>query len=201
MFYYRLPGQEKGVVTGVVGKEMLTVTGDGRSTVEALLLENERYVLQLPVLRRTVGRLLETTPARGEVVELAPYGNHSRGAKLLDHSHRVTPGVAAEIDELCRRIPGFYFGRLDIRFRSWELLEAGKDFSVIELNGAGSEPTHIYDPGHSIFFAWKEIFRHLDILYKVSLANRLQYGLAPMRFAEGLKMLRDYSRYEKLIAG
>src|SRR3569833_1251271 len=81
VFYYRLPGQEKGVVTGVVGKEMLTVTGDGRSTVEALLLENERYVLQLPVLRRTVGRLLETTPARGEVVELAPYGNHSRGAK------------------------------------------------------------------------------------------------------------------------
>ncbi len=201
VFYYRLPGQASGSVTGVVGKEMLMVTGNGASTVEELLLQNDRYVLQIPSLRRSVGRLLETIPAAGEVVELAPYGNHSRGAKFLDHSHRVTPRVAAVIDELCQRIPGFYFGRLDIRFRSWELLEEGKDFSVIELNGAGSEPTHIYDPGHSIFFAWKEISRHHNLLYKVSLANRRQYGLAPMRFGEGVKMLRDYSRYEKLIAG
>jgi len=201
VFYYRLPGEEKGAVTGVVGKEMLMVTGDGQSTVEALLLRNERYVLQLPSLRASAGRLLETTPAMGEVVELAPYGNHSRGAKFLDHSHRVTPRVAMVVDELCRQIPGFYFGRLDIRFQSWELLEEGKNFSVIELNGAGSEPTHIYDPGHSIFFAWKEIIRHHKLLYKVSLANRRQYGLTPMRFGEGVKMLREYSRYEKLIAG
>jgi len=200
VFYYRMPGEEKGVVTGIVGKEMLAVTGDGHSTIEDLLLQHERYVLQLPALRRTAKGLLQTTPARGETVELAPYGNHSRGARFLDESHRITPRLETVIDELCRRIPGFYFGRLDIRCRSWEQLEGGEAFSVIELNGAGSEPTHIYDPRHSLFFAWREIKRHLDILYKVSRANALQRAVRPMRFGQGMKMLRDYHRYEKLIA-
>lgn len=200
VFYYRMPGEQKGAITGVVGKELLTVTGDGRSTVEALLRQNERYILQLPALRRTVGRLLETTPASGETLELAPYGNHSRGAKFLDYSHRITPRLEAVIDDCCRRIPGFHFGRLDIRFRSWPLLEAGQAFSIIELNGAGSEPTHIYDPRHSVFFAWKEIKRHLDILYKVSRANRKRNGWLPMSWLEGIKMIRDYARHEKLIS-
>jgi len=200
VFYYRMPGEQKGAVTGVVGKEFLTVTGDGVSTVETLLLQDDRYVLQLAALRRTAGRRLQTIPAKGETLELVPYGNHSRGAKFLDHSHRVTPGVEAVIDKLCRRIPGFYFGRLDIRFQSWSLLEAGKAFSVIELNGAGSEPTHIYDPRHSLLFAWKEIKRHLDILYKVSRANLVKGEHTTMSFRQGLRMLRDYRRHEKLIA-
>jgi len=199
VFYYRMPGEEKGVITGIVGKEFLSVTGDGRRTVEELLQQEERYVLQLRALRRTAGRRLERVPLRGEVVELVPYGNHSRGAKFLDETGRVSPRLERVIDELCRRIPGFYFGRLDIRFESWELLEAGAAFSVIELNGAGSEPTHIYDPRHSLFFAWKEIIRHLQILFRVSRASRRLHGLAPMGFWAGLKMLGEYRRHEKLI--
>jgi hypothetical protein len=129
---------------------------------------------------------------------VAPYGNHSRGAKFVDCGDRITPRLSAVIDALCQRIPGFYFGRLDIRFWDWENLEAGKDFSVIELNGAGSEPTHIYDPRHSLGFAWREIRRHLDILFTVSRANA-RLGHSPMGFWQGVRMLRDYSRYEKLI--
>ncbi|HEY4110812.1 NRDE family protein [Puia sp.] len=201
VFYYRMPGQPAGCVTGIVGKQLLTVTGDGRSTVKTLLSRNERYVLQLPALRRALGPALQQVPANGEVLSLAPYGNHSRGAKFTDESHRITPGLQAAIDDLCRRIPGFYFGRLDIRFRDWQSLEAGEAFSVIELNGAGSEPTHIYDPEHSIFFAWREIRRHWDILFAISRANTRQQGLAQMSFGKGIKMLWDYSRHEKLIAG
>jgi hypothetical protein len=67
------------------------------------------------------------------------------------------------------------------------------------LNGAGSEPTHIYDPRHSLFFAWKEIIRHLDILFRVSRASQRVHGIATMRFWEGLKMLGDYHQHEKLI--
>lgn len=199
IFYHRVPGEARGNITGIVGKELLAVTGDGHSTVETLLGRNERYVLQLPALRRSRGRVLRSVPARGETLCLAPYGNHSRGAKFVDCGHRINPRLSAVIDELCRRIPDFYFGRLDIRFRDWESLEAGEAFSVIELNGAGSEPTHIYDPRHSLLFAWREIRRHLDILYAISRANARQQGLRPMGFWQGVRMLRDYSRYEKLI--
>ncbi|HEY6900872.1 MAG TPA: hypothetical protein VI233_09530 [Puia sp.] len=199
IFYYRIPGEEKGTITGIVGKQLLSVTGDGHSTVETLLRQHERYILQLPALRRTIGPLLQTIPAKGEILEPTPYGNHSRGAKFLDESHRITPALTTAIDNLCQKIPGFYFGRLDIRFHSWPQLEKGEAFSVIEVNGAGSEPTHIYDPSHSIFFAWKEIIKHLNILSRISRTLRTMHHLKPMTFFEGLKMLRDYGRHEKLI--
>jgi len=199
IFYHRVPGELRGTITGIVGKELLAVTGNGRSTVEVLLARNDRYVLQLPALRRSLGRMLRSVPASGETLCLAPYGNHSRGAKFVDCGHRITPQLSAVIDELCHRIPGFYFGRLDIRFRDWKSLAAGEAFSVIELNGAGSEPTHIYDPRHSLLFGWREIRRHLDILYTVSRANARRRELSPMGFWQGVRMLRDYARHEKLI--
>ncbi len=79
-------------------------------------------------------------------------------------------------------------------------MEAGQAFSIIELNGAGSEPTHIYDPKHSLFYAWGEIKRHWDILYTVSRSVAKQQGLSPMGVWEGIRMFRDYYRHEKLIS-
>jgi hypothetical protein len=200
IFYYRYPGEPKGHISGIVGKEMLTIKGDGLSTVETLLRKNDRHVLQLPALRAAYGDFLQQILSCGEERLLVPYGNHSRGAKFLDWSSRTTPALEEKIDGLCRQIPGFYFGRLDIKFESWEELCEGRKFSVIEVNGAGSEPTHIYDPRHSLFFAWKEIFRHWRLLFDISRANARKKGIGPMSTAEGLKMLRDYNRYEKLIS-
>ncbi|HEY4288481.1 MAG TPA: NRDE family protein [Puia sp.] len=200
VFYYRIPGEPKGHISGIVGKELLAVTGDGRSTVEELLVKQNRALLQLPVLRKGYGEFLRQTLKAGEQLTLVPYGNHSRGAKFIDWSDRIEPRLIKVIDDYCCQIPGFYFGRLDIKFSSWEELSAGKAFSVIELNGAGSEPTHVYDPAHSIFFAWKEIIRHLRLLYQVSRANAQQQGLRSMSFSAGWKMLRDYARHEKLIS-
>ena len=105
--------------------------------------------------------------SEGEEYILSPYGNHARGAMFLDDSHLADEQLREVMDQVCRQIPGFYFGRLDIRFKSWEDLKAGRHFSIIEVNGAGSEPTHIYDPSHSLFFAWKEIIRHWVLLYKI----------------------------------
>ena len=103
------------------------------------------------------------------------------------------------MDHICRQVPGFYYGRLDIRYQSWEDLKQGENFSIIELNGAGSEPTHMYDPRHSIFFAWKEIIRHLNILARISRINHRLLKKPYMNFTEGLKMLRANKQYVKLI--
>src|SRR5207248_677385 len=52
-----------------------------------------------------------------------------------------------------RSFPGFYIGRYDIRYRSDEELRAGKGFQIIELNGAASEATNIYDASNSLWSA------------------------------------------------
>ncbi|ULQ57861.1 hypothetical protein KJS94_06575 [Flavihumibacter rivuli] len=199
IFYYRYPGSEMGHVTGVVQKEFLGVIGDGRSTIRQLLLLDKRFILQLPVLERMYGEGLEAILPNGEKKELVPYGNHARGAKFLDDSHLVDATFVRTIDGICKRIDGFYYGRLDIRYKDWTSLREGRDFSIIELNGAGSEPTHMYDPKHSLFFAWKEIIRHWFILFRVSRLNHKK-GVPYLTFMEGRKMFRDNTEFERKVA-
>ena len=161
-------------------------------------MQDDRAILQLPALHTSLGEQIKSVPAAGEKVRLVPYGNHSRGSKFTDLSHRITPLLTQVIDQICAGIPGFHFGRLDIRFKSWEDLEAGQHFSIIELNGAASEPTHIYDPKHTLFFAWKEIYRHWKILLEISMAN-VRHGVPRMTFRDGVAMVREHRKYLKLM--
>lgn len=200
IFYYRFPNEEKGHISGIVRKEFLTVVGDGQSTMTELLKKDKRFILQLAVLKETYGNELKRILQRGEKRILVPYGNHARGAKFIDASDLVDEELTKTIDTICRRVKGFYFGRLDIRFNSWDELRSGRKFSIIEVNGAGSEPTHMYDSSHSIFFAWKEIIRHWNILWKVSSINHRQYKLPYLKIRSGLEMLRQNKCYVKMIS-
>lgn len=199
IFYCRFPGEKTGRITGIVGKEFLGVTGDGQKTIRQLVMQEKRCILQLKALETIYGEQLGQVLAPGEKKELVPYGNHARGAKFLDFSNRTTPALEQKIDEIANQVNGFYYGRFDIRFSSWEKLTAGKEFSIIELNGAGSEPTHMYDPKHSIFFAWKEIIRHWFLLFKVSRLNHRK-GVPYMSYKAGRQMFRDNAAFEKKIA-
>lgn len=171
IFYVRYPNEKWGKITGIVAKEFLIVTGDGKSTLEDLIRKDPRYEMQLKALKREYGNRLDEIPQAGEKVNLVPYGNHARGAKFTDGSHWNSPALEKVINEICLQVPGFYFGRLDLMYDNWQDLEQGKNFSIVELNGAASEPTHIYDPKHSIFFAWKELSRHIRYMYEISVAN------------------------------
>ncbi|HVZ25798.1 MAG TPA: hypothetical protein VG842_07085, partial [Sediminibacterium sp.] len=157
----------------------------------------KRAALQASVLDKTTD--LNQVPGAGENIVLVPFGNHARGAKFLDVSSMADAALEKVINDICTQIPGFYYGRLDIRFASWEELRAGRKFSIIELNGSGSEPTHIYDPSHSIFFAWKEIIRHWGILCRISRENHRRLNLPYLHWRQGVKMLRENSRYVKFL--
>ena len=130
---------------------------------------------------------------------VSPYGNHARGSKFTDVSHMADEALTTVIDNICKQIPDFYFGRLDIRFDTWETFRQGKNFSIIEVNGAGAEPTHIYDPGHSLFFAWKEIIRHWFLLYRISRLNH-KNGHPYLSVREGIAMFRESKQWSQRLA-
>lgn len=200
IFYYRMPGEERGHISGIVGKEFLTVTGDGSSTIEDLLKQNKRFVLQIPALKKMYGDELNKVLSKGEIFLMVPFGNHARGAKFIDVSHWADEALVSVIDNVCRQVPHFYFGRMDIKYNTLEELRQGKNFSIVELNGAGSEPTHIYDPRHSVFFAWKEIIRHWILLQRISIINHKKLNMPYMSFAEGRKMIKENREYVKKIS-
>ena len=198
IFYVRYPNEKSGKITGIVSKEFLIVTGDGIATVEELIRKNPRYELQLKSLKREYGKQLLVILPKGEKLNLVPYGNHARGAKFIDGSHWITPKLTKTIDEMCTQIQGFYFGRLDIMYNSFEDLENGIHFSIVELNGAGSEPTHIYDPKHSLFFAWKELARHITYMYEISIQNH-KNGFPYLTRKNGMNQYRLHLEQSKKI--
>lgn len=190
IFFVRYPNELKGRITGIVRKKFLIIEGDGQSTIEHLLQQNPRFHLQLPALINQYGDKLLSVPAKGERINLVPYGNHARGALFLNFSNKINEKLTSVINEICLQVPDFYYGRLDIKYRTLCELEEGKNFSVIELNGAGSEPTHIYDPRQSLVGAWKEIVRHFKMLFQISRMNH-QKGHRFLSFKEGIQMLRQ----------
>ncbi|WP_264566614.1 D-alanine--D-alanine ligase [Flavobacterium sp. N3904] len=198
VFYVRYPHEKNGRITGIVAKEFLIITGNGVNTIEELIKENPRYELQLKVLEQEYGSKLHTVLPVSEKVNLVPYGNHARGAKFIDGSHWITPKLTDTFNEMCMQIPGFHFGRLDIMYGSFEDLEKGKNFSVVELNGAASEPTHIYDPKHSLLFAWKELARHITYMYEISVANH-KLGFPYLEHKVGMKEYRLHQKQNQKI--
>ncbi len=198
VFYVRFPNEKLGKITGIVEKEFLIVTGNGISTIETLIKQNPRHEMQLKTLQIEFGVKLQSVLQKNEKLNLVPYGNHIRGAKFLDSSHLISDKLTDLFNEMCTQIDGFYFGRLDIMYNDFDELESGKNFAIVELNGAASEPTHIYDPKHSIFFAWRELARHIKYMYNISIENNKK-GFPFLTYKTGMEQYKLHLEQSKKI--
>ncbi len=197
LFYVKLPNQP-GKITGIVAKEFMILTGNGKNTIRELLHQDKRYLLQLEVLEQEYKEKLNTILNKGETINLVPYGNHCRGTKFVDASHEITPEMIESFNTICNQIEGFYFGRMDIMYQSYEDLAQGKNFQIIEINGAISEPTHMYDPKHSLLFGWKELTRHFHYMYLIS-KNNHKKGVKYLTFKEGVREFKKHQKYYNTI--
>ena len=65
---------------------------------------------------------------------------------------------------------GFYYGRIDLKAKSLEDFQNG-NFVILEINGANSEATHIYDPNFNLIKAYKEVIKHLNYQHKIATQN------------------------------
>ncbi len=197
IFYYRYPNQQNGKVSSIVMKEFLSVVGDGVGTLEELIKANPRAVLHLDQLVTRWGPYFKKVlPAHEELI-LVPIGNHSRGTTFLNANHLINDQLSSIIDKMAKSINGFYFGRIDIRCKSFDDLYKGSKMKILELNGAGSEPGHIYHPGTSLWQAYKSIFHHLNVLLKISKQNH-RLGIPYMSFREGIREIAKLRAYNNI---
>ncbi len=198
VFFIKYPGQA-GRVTSIVRKDFLMVTGDGCASVNELLLANERAVLTAGLKSDTLREIKNYRPRRGESMLIEPIGNHCRGTKFLNDSDKIDDELHKVFNTLASEIPDFYFGRFDIRCKSMGDLKKLKNFKIIELNGAGSEPSHIYQPGYSLWKAYRDIFWHLNVLAEISRLNH-KNGVPYWSFKRGYKMWRRHQKYNRLLS-
>jgi len=171
LFYYRKPNENTGQITSVTVKELLTVTGDGKSKLDTLIKNNDRAFLQYEKLKNDSTLDLNKILDKDEKSTLVPYGNHVLGAMFLDYNHIIDDALINTFDSVSKRINGFYFGRYDIRCTSIEDLKKGNNFSILELNGSGAEPAHIYDPNFSYLKAQTVLINYFKNMHTASVEN------------------------------
>ncbi|MEM7656359.1 MAG: hypothetical protein AAF399_09545 [Bacteroidota bacterium] len=196
VLYYRYPGQTSGGISSVTLKEFLHVTGNGHSTLEELILSYPRAKLQVDSLKGRFEDTWQQVIPQGQRIELMPIGNHSRGTTFLNGNAHIDADLLAIFDQISHELDGIYFGRFDMKCRSMEALKAGKDFYILEINGVKSEPTHIYQPGFSIWEAYRVLFRQWRTIFEISMANHAR-GVPFPGLWDTVKRLRQYLRYKK----
>lgn len=194
VFYCRYPNSENGFITGITEKKFMTVLGDGVSTVNQLIASNERLSRQIKAIERNNKEQLQHIPNKSEEYILQAIGSHTRGAEFRNVTFTYLKDAYEKINPIAKKIKGFYFGRFDILcdidFKTNQI----RAFKIIELNGAMSEPIHIYDPNNSLLKAWKEIIKHWQIMGDIALQNK---KTPSTDLIEGLKLIHQNLMLEK----
>ncbi len=180
VFYYRFPGQPHGRIFAITEKVFPFVTGDGEKTIEELIWSNSRARCVAKTYLKRLGERRREIPNIGEKVKLVEAGNHAQGCEFRNGIHLWSEALEKRVDEISRKLNGFFIGRYDIRFASEADLRAGRNFKIIELNGAASEATSIYDARNSLISAYRTLFKQWGLVFAIGAANR-RNGVAPTK--------------------
>jgi hypothetical protein len=198
IFYYRFPFEQKGNITGFLKKEVPEVVGDGKNSLAELI---ETFALRpgfnVDEWKAKHHNNLNHIVPKGEVYPLSLVANLSRGGKLISLAHEKDERLLKVFDDLSHYTKHFYYGRYDIKCNTIEELKEGK-FSILEYNGCGAEPHHIYGVGNNLLHAYKIILHHWRVLYKISKYNH-QQGTKYWKFREGYTFLRSAKKHFKVL--
>jgi hypothetical protein len=193
VFYYRFPHEARGRIFAITEKIFPKLAGDGSSTVEELIWRDPRArIIAAKYLARLGARARVILPA-GETLRLVEAGNHAQGCVFQDGARLWSPELEAQMDRISRGVTGFFIGRYDLRYTSEAELRAGRGFQIIELNGAASEATNIYDARNSLWSAYRTLFRQWSLVFAIGAANRAR-GVRPTPARDVWRAWRAFGR-------
>lgn len=196
IFYVREPDRQQGQIISITLKYQPFVAGDGERTLRELIQGDERASRLTHIYFPRLQTRLDAVIPQGETVQLAFAGNHCRGSLFRNGNAHVTPALVAALDRVLGDVDGFYFGRLDVRFRCIDALMCGEDFEIIEINGAASEATHIWDPDTRFSEVYRALFQQYRLLFAIGAQVRAR-GVRPPGL---LGLLKAWWRERHLVA-
>lgn len=193
VFYYRKPGSATGTITAFIEKNLLEVTGNGRATLEELINNNNEAKAFLSSIQKQYAKDLPLVLPAGTTFCISPIANLYNGASFVDLTDSVNKTMLHIFDNISHQNQ-FLYGRYDIKCQSVEDMLQGKNFIILEFNGAGSVPNHIHAGKFNLLQAYKEILRHWKAMYEISRDNRKR-GIEYWNFLKGYRFLQNSKRY------
>jgi hypothetical protein len=174
ILYWKNPETGESDVQSVTLKAFLSVKGDGVHTVNDLLMQNLRGVLQVKRLQKENPEVMASIPQYNELVTVEPIGNHCKGTKFLNYNHLINQDMVQAYDKIQEDLQGCYVYRLDVKAPSIADLQAGRNIKILEINGVGSDPAHIFDPQTPLLEMFKAYIRLWKKIYEVGTALHRQ---------------------------
>jgi hypothetical protein len=185
LLMYRYPKTNVVGVSSFIEKTYPEVVGDGIKTLRELIDDDQNPFLKKEWIKEKFEHDLHAILEKGETKRIDIIGNYSRGAKFHSLNESIDDKLIDWATNLFKQVNGIDFCRLDLKADSIEEMKQGQ-FKLLELNGAKSEPLHIYDPKHTFFSIVKDIHKHWKILAQISNQRiKLSYKMPPL--IDGLK--------------
>lgn len=197
VFYYRYPNQESGTISGFIQKEMMHVFGDGQNTLWDLILQHPKAKHRLEEMRIKHEKQLAAVIPNGEKYILTHAANLNRGARFTNLKALIDNRLLKIFDPLSHRC-SFYYGRYDLKCNSIEELKQGK-FLILEFNGTGAEPNHVYNAGYSWFQALSVFARHWKVMYEIGKYNNRFNSVRYWGNREGYRFLRQARKHAAIL--
>ncbi|MEM0969273.1 MAG: hypothetical protein AAGJ31_07995 [Verrucomicrobiota bacterium] len=166
------PPETRGEIFSITQKHLLSIKGDGRTTLEELILQHPRGLRMASFFFSAHEDKLDWVPEEGERFFLGELGTHARGAHFTDGRDLKTEALRRAMDDISQGYPGFYFGRYDLRVPSVDDLRSGRNLQILELNGVSAEATHIYEPGYPLLLAYRDLAEQWRIAYEIGALNQ-----------------------------
>ncbi len=195
LLYIRTPGARHGRVAALTLRHTPGVMGDGERSVATLVDADPRCRPHAADYAAALGEeAFQRILPQGERVALTTIASLRMGARYQDASARITPALTARIDAIARSMGDFHYGRFDVRFPSLAALLEG-EFSIIEVNGAGSEAIQFWDPALPLAAAFRGVFAKQSELFALGHAMR-RTGHRP---AGPVALSRAWLRQQRLL--
>jgi hypothetical protein len=171
LFYMRDPEAPGGELIGILLRDFPCVTGNGRDSIAALVAADARLRRGLRNRRHDADFDAGRIPAAGELVRLSTVASTRVGGCYRDGSALSTPALLARLDAIAKDMGTFLVGRFDVRFADTAALQRG-EFAIMEVNGAGSEAVHAWDPKYSIREVYGIVFAKQRKLFAIAARMR-----------------------------
>jgi hypothetical protein len=195
IFYMRQPQQARGRLLGILLRHYPRVIGDGISTMAQLVDRDLRLQRALRGPHEHECRFDSAhVPASGESVRLSLIGSTRVGGAYEDGSELKSKALLAAVEAIAQDMPQFHAGRFDVRYRTLQDLRRGR-FTIMEVNGAGSEAVHAWDPKYSLRQTYRMVFAKQRLLFALGAANRA-LGYKPIGM---LALARHWWHQQRLI--
>lgn len=175
-------------ITSLTERRYVEIIGDGSSTVKDLLAKHPSAQYRLSNCLNSCSQLHQLVLAKHQKMQPIQIGNWDFGATYIERTKELDEVMVQTLANIMTQIGMFDYARVDIKCDSIADLRSG-NFKILEMNGVKGEPIHIYDPSYSLAMAYIEIFKHWNLIIRISKRNR-KNGNYPPTLKEGIELLK-----------